>query len=130
MSAFMGEGIHNIPHDTLTRSQLYELRGEEPPATNGDEPSSSGRSCRQCGASLEGRAPATKWCSETCRRHARNGNTSRTREEPRHTSPKPEPETAEDRLAELVGIVAQAVGDDARAVTFEVDDISITIGRV
>jgi hypothetical protein len=126
----MSDGIYNVPHDTLTRTELYMLRGEDPPeAENGNGTSSSGRSCRQCGASLEGRAPATKWCNEACRRAARNGNASRGHARSRRTISEPELE-AIDRLAELVGIVAQAVGTDATAVTFEVADVSITIGRV
>jgi hypothetical protein len=55
-------GIHNVPTDTLTRNQLYKLRGEEPPETNGN---GTAKRCEGCGTAIEG---ARKWCSDACKK--------------------------------------------------------------
>jgi hypothetical protein len=96
VSGITNSGVHGIAHDTLTRTQLYELRGQEPPAAaNENGSASSSKRCRECGNTFE-RANAARYCSEKCRKRAARARAG--------TSPstKDTSETLDDRIAELV----------------------------
>jgi hypothetical protein len=131
---------------TVTREELYRMRGE--PVPNGNGTTSSSNRCEQCDSPLEG---ARRYCSEKCRAKARRAraaadvSTTTTSDEEAVEVPL-EDRIAElvdrdqplevrgtpigvDRFGELMRTLAGVSPDALIAVTLEYDGVSVTIGR-
>ena len=142
-----------VPEEAITRTEYYAAAGTPEPNGNGPAPSppesldsqpAPARRCLRCGVSLEGRPNATKWCSDACRKRGARTSTHQSPLGPapvRHdeaaapvATPNLEHATGDDvdaRLDKLVSAVAHTVASDKlTAVTFELDGLAVTVGRV
>jgi hypothetical protein len=132
--------------DTMTRSQLARRRGgldgngaadlvghhREPRATMAQVPLEAtglgdqsslrpARTCRGCGAPLDGKQAV--WCSNRCRRRSQNASGSTAAERRRPAEPPPVP-----NLFDLAGLLAAAVPNGVRF-SVEVEGVTITACR-